>query len=101
MSVHLQTHAEGIILPVRAQAGSRRNGLRGCQAGLLRVAVTQAAEKDKANQAIMCVLADSLGLRRSQIELVAGQKSNEKKFLIRGISLPGLQTRLVSALTEA
>jgi uncharacterized protein YggU (UPF0235/DUF167 family) len=43
--IALETHPEGVILPVRAQPGSRKNELKGEQAGALKVAVTQVAEK--------------------------------------------------------
>ena len=49
-------HAEGCILPVRAQPGARRNGVQGEQNGALKVAVTQVAEKGKANKAVLEVL---------------------------------------------
>ena len=54
------------------QPGARRNGIMGIHAGALKVAVTQAAEKGKANQAVADVLCDALGLRPSQIELRSG-----------------------------
>ncbi len=50
--IDLQPHAEGVILPVRAQPGSRRNELRGEQDGMLKVCVTQSPEKGKANKAL-------------------------------------------------
>jgi uncharacterized protein len=83
--IQLVPHADGTILPVRARAGTRRNELRGEQGGHLRVSVTQAPEKGKANQAIIDVLCRELGLRSSQVELIAGGTSSRKRFLIRGL----------------
>jgi len=51
---------EGVLLPVRAQPGSRQSGIRGEQAGALKVCVTQVAEKGKANKALVKVLCDAL-----------------------------------------
>ena len=53
---------EASILPVLAQPGSKRDGIIGERAGALRVAVTAAPEKGKANVAIQSVLAEALGL---------------------------------------
>jgi len=96
--IDLAAHPEGTILPVRAHAGARRNELKGVQAGALQVAVTQAPEKGKANKAIIALLADQLGLRKSQIELIAGETSPQKRFLIRGVEPATLAERIERAL---
>ena len=84
--IALQLHAEGTILPVRAQPGAKRNEIRGEQDGALKVCVTQSPEKGKANKAVIELMAKSLGLRKSQIELLSGETSHQKRFLIRGIT---------------
>jgi uncharacterized protein len=83
--IALEPHAEGTILPVRAQAGARRNGIKGIHDGALQVMVTQAPEKGKANKAIIAVLAENLGLRKSQIELLTGETSPQKRILVKAI----------------
>ena len=97
--IALQPHPQGVILPVRAQAAARQNAIRGEQNGMIKVSVTQAPEKGKANKAIIEVLADRLSLRTSQIELVSGETSPQKLFLVRGISLKELSERIVT-ITE-
>ncbi|HQU42940.1 MAG: hypothetical protein B7Z73_11760 [Planctomycetia bacterium 21-64-5] len=92
--INLEQRAEGIVLPVRAHAGARRSELRAGQDGTLRVSVTQAPEKGKANKAIIELLADELGLKKSQIEIIAGPTAAQKRFLIRGVSLEELVQRL-------
>ena len=82
MNIALEPHARGTILPVRAQPGARRNGIRGLQDGALKVSVTQVAEKGKANSALVKVLAKELGLRKSQIHLLSGETSSQKRFLV-------------------
>ena len=49
---------------------------------MLKVALTQAAEKGKANAALIDLLAKTLGLSKSQIELVTGETSRQKRLLI-------------------
>ena len=99
MSVQLEVHPHGVVLPVRAQPGAKRNGLRGAQAGMLKVTVTQIAEKGKANAAIVEVLCDTLGLRKSQVTLIAGETAQQKRFLIRDVTLDGLKQQIDTALT--
>ena len=98
--IALEEHPQGTILPVKAHAGASRNGLRGEQAGSLQVSVTQAPEKGKANKAIIAVLAEELSLRKSQIELLAGETSAQKKFLIREITPAELKERIGQAISE-
>lgn len=96
--VELEQCAGGVILPVHAQPGARKNGIVGTHAGRLKVAVTQAPEKGKANQALIKVLAEAFGAKRSQIALVSGETSNQKKFLIAGVTLPELNKRIAARL---
>jgi len=94
VTITLKPHAEGTILPVRAHPGARRNEIRGEQEGMLKVSVTQAPEKGKANKALIGVLAKGLGLRKSQIELVSGETSSRKRFLLRDVSPDELSERI-------
>jgi len=94
MTVQLEQTSEGIVLPVKAQAGARRNGVVGEHAGSLKVAVTQAPEKGKANDAIIEVLAELLDLKRSHVQLVSGTTSSQKKFLVAGVALDELHQRI-------
>jgi hypothetical protein len=98
--IEFQPHAEGVILPVRAQPGARRNELRGAQDGMLKVCVTQSPEKGKANKALAALLGKALGLRNSQVELIAGETSPQKRFLIRGVTAEELSRRIAAALGE-
>jgi uncharacterized protein (TIGR00251 family) len=80
--IDLQVSSRGVILPVRASAGARCNAILGVRNGMLRVAVTAAPEKGKANAAIIDVLSKALGLPKSSIEIISGQTSHQKRFLI-------------------
>ncbi len=87
-------HAEGCMLPVRAQPGARRAGVQGEQAGALKIAVTAPPEEGRANQALVEVLRKALHVKRSQVELIAGPTSRDKRFLIRGLTRAELEARL-------
>src|SRR6202040_3584882 len=87
-------HAEGCVLPVRAQPGARKAGIQGEQNGALKVAVTAPPEDGRANQALVAVLREELRLKRSQVELIAGQPSRDKRFLIRGMTCEQLRGKL-------
>jgi hypothetical protein len=92
--IDLVPHADGVILPVRAQPRARRAGVVGEHAGALKVAVAAAPERGKANDAIAEVLADELGLAKSHVRLVSGPASRQKRFLVVGLTREQLQARL-------
>lgn len=92
--IRLESSTNGVILPVRAHAGGRKNAITGEHGGMLKVSVTQAPEKGKANQAIIVLLAQVLGLGKHQISLVAGETSSHKRFLITGASTADLSAIL-------
>jgi uncharacterized protein (TIGR00251 family) len=92
----LGDHAEGVVLPVRAQPGARKNGVQGEQAGSLKVAVTAPPEDGRANKALIEVLREALKVKRSQIALLSGEASREKRFLVRGVSKAELAERVTA-----
>jgi uncharacterized protein (TIGR00251 family) len=93
-------HAEGCVLPVRAQPGARRSGVQGEQAGALKIAVTAPPQDGRANEALVEELREVLGIRRSQVELIGGATGRDKRFLIRGIAREELERRVRALLAE-
>ena len=98
--IDLTAHSGGLIVSVRAQPGARKNAVLGERAGALRVAVSAAPEKGKANAAIAVVLAEALGCRCSQIGLLSGETSREKRFLVTGLLFDDLRKRLDDLVTR-
>ena len=84
-TLQIDSHQDGVILIIRASPGAQRNAVR-CAGGCLKVYVTQIPEKGKANEAVRKQLAQSLNIRASQVVLIQGETSAQKKFLFRNIS---------------
>jgi uncharacterized protein (TIGR00251 family) len=97
--IAIADHAEGCVLPVRAQPGARKAGVVGEQGGALKVAVTAPPEDGRANKALLALLREALGLKRSQLELIGGATSRDKRFLVRGMTTAELAARL-AGVTE-
>jgi uncharacterized protein YggU (UPF0235/DUF167 family) len=85
---------------VRVRAGARRTGIAGEHDGALRVDVSAAPEKGKANRAVAEVLADLFGITKSSVQLLTGSTSQQKRFLLIGIDLEAAQRRLDRALKQ-
>lgn len=103
--IALEEHPQGVIVPVKAQPGARRIGLAGEHAGALKVQVTQAPEDGKATDAVLDLLADLLAdvlqVKRSQVTLLSGATSRQKRFLVTDLSLAEIANRLRLELEDA
>ncbi len=98
--IELTPHAQGTVLAVRAQPNARKDGVLGERAGALRVGVTAAPEKGKANAAVAGVLAEALGCRPSRLVLLAGETARDKRFLVLDLDPTTLRARLEAALPD-
>ncbi len=79
--------AEGLSLRLRAQPGARRNQIGGlvetAEGPALRAMVTEAAEKGRANKAIVALLAKVLGVPKSALTIRRGEGARLKVLHIR------------------
>jgi uncharacterized protein (TIGR00251 family) len=99
-AIKLRSSTEGIVLPVHALPGSRRNALGGVHDGRLKVAVTQAAEKGKANREIIKLLAAAFKLPKSKVQLIAGETSSRKEILLVEQTASTIAARLAEILQQ-
>jgi uncharacterized protein (TIGR00251 family) len=83
--------AGGVTLAVRAQPGAKKTAVIGTYgegaAAQLKIAVQAPPVEGRANSALMEFLADKFDVPKSYIELVSGELSRSKVFLVRGVSL--------------
>lgn len=90
----LVTTNAGVILSIRTQPGSSKNRIIGEYGGRLKLAVTAAPEKGKANKAVIELLADTLRIHESSIHIISGESSRDKRVLIEGLILKDLKSLL-------
>ncbi len=101
----LEWKDDALFFRVRAAPGARRDGVVGIYSGVrdgilrtaLKVSVSAAPEKGKANRAICRVLARALKLRPSQVSLHSGTTSRDKKVRVVGLSRAAAEERLQAA----
>ena len=79
---------EGVRVSVRVRPGARRDAVGGSWAGprgpALLVAVRARAVEGAANAAVAAALAAAFGLRRADVEIVAGARGRDKVVALRG-----------------
>ena len=76
----------GVVVSVKVQPNASRDRVVGEHGDQLKIAVTVAPEKGKANKSVIKVLSRLLGVKSSDIEILSGETSRDKKVLIRNIS---------------
>src|SRR4051812_50099888 len=89
MAVQIAPHPEGATMAVRAQPNARKTTVVGEHGGALKVAVTAPPEDGRANEALVEVLRDWLGLRRAPGEPGGGHTGPHKPIPLPGPSPPG------------
>jgi len=65
----------------------------------LKIAVRAKAEGGRANNAVMHVIAELLGVPKNDINIVAGQKSRTKKIMISGHDIQLIKKALSRSLS--
>jgi len=97
----LTTTHDGVLVPLKAFPKARSNSVSGIHDGRLRVSVTAAPERGKANAAIVKLLAKQLGIAKREIVLVRGETSQLKTVLLRELSVAGVAENLAEGGVSA
>lgn len=90
-TVVLRETPEGVLIPVRVQPKASREAVVGIHGGAIKVAVTEAPEKGKANRAVEAVVAAWLGVPKSTVSVVQGETSRSKVVRVSGVSAAAVQ----------
>jgi len=67
---------------VTIHPGARRDGVTELSPGMLKVETTQPARDNRANLALVELVADYLHVKKSQVLIKSGEKSRRKQILI-------------------
>ena len=86
----LREAKDGVTLAVRAQPGAKKTAIIGIYgegaAAQLKIAVHAPPIEGRANAALIAFLAELFDLPRHSVELVTGELSRSKVFLLRGVT---------------
>ncbi len=90
----LSERGEAVQLVVLVQPRASRSRVLGEHDGRLKIALAAPPVDGEANQALLDFLRESLGVRRSDVELLEGHASRRKRLLVRGVAARDIMARL-------
>ncbi len=73
-----------MILTVYAKPNARKNSIEWVDEDTLKVSVTAKPENGKANEAILDLLSEELGIRKTAMEIIRGKTTRIKQIEIYG-----------------
>ena len=76
---------EGLLMRLHVQPKASRNAIVGLHGDRLKVAVQAPPTDGKANKMVQQLLAKTLNIPKSRVQLKSGASSREKTFLIDGM----------------
>ena len=91
----VQEVEEGVVFIVKAVPGSSGpTRICGLLDGMLKVKVSAAPERGKANQCLLKFLAKQLGVKKNAVSIISGKTSPVKHVQVSGISTDTLLNKL-------
>ena len=85
-----------IRLRVRVSPGASRSHVVGRHGDAWKMRVAAPPENGKANDALVALLAETLDVPRSSIEIAAGHSSRDKTVVITGLTEVDVEARLAA-----
>jgi uncharacterized protein len=85
-------------LRLRVSPGAARPSVVGRHGEAWKVRVAAAPERGKANQAVLDLLAETLRVPRTDVELVSGASARDKVVALRGVGHAEAERRLEAAI---
>ena len=86
---------QGAAFAVRVVPRASKNEIAGQVGDAIKVRLTAPPVEGKANEALIAFLAQELGVRKSRVEIVAGETSRNKVICVLGLSPAEVEERLL------
>ncbi len=91
----LHNGKHGAALTVRVTPRARKNEVGGIlEDGTVRIRIQEPPVDGKANRALVVILSKVLGVRKNQIEIVAGQKGLDKIVTVDDMTAQEVEKRI-------
>lgn len=87
--------ADSFIIALHCQPGAKKTEVQGEHDGRLKIRLAAPPVEGKANEALIQWLSKTLEIRRTNIELLAGDLSRLKRVRVQGLTADQLKTILL------
>jgi len=74
-------------IDIHLQPGAKRNEIVGFKEGILCAKVTALPQKGQANRALVELMAQTLGIPKSSVDIIRGQSSRSKVIAVHGLTV--------------
>ena len=82
----IQEREGGLVLAVRVQPRASRDEVAGVMGGALKIRLQAPAVENRANEALVELLAQLLKTPKSAVRILAGERGRTKRIEIRGVT---------------
>jgi uncharacterized protein len=96
--MYLEQRGPALLLHLKVVPNSSRTQLAGILGNALKIKIAQPPEDNKANQAVIQLLAEILSIPPAAITLIAGHTRPQKTVQLANLTLESAQKKLASAL---
>ena len=93
--MRLTPTAHGFALAVKVVPGASRQRVTGEYGDGVKVSVTAPPERGAANEAVVDLLSETLGIARSQVRILRGHANPRKEVAITGLGADEIERRLL------
>ncbi len=88
-------------IELRVVPGAARSGLVGRYGSSWKIRVAAPPEGGRANEAVVKLLAETVGVRAGDVSIVAGHGSRDKILAVEGLTADEVEARLVASTGTA
>jgi len=100
-SLSIQQVPDGVVFTVKVVPGSSKTAIAGLLGTMLKVKVSAPPEKGKANESLINFLAESLGVKTRNIDIIAGKSNPVKQIKVQGLTSDQLLAALEKGQAKA
>ena len=83
--LEVRTEEGAVVFPVRVAPRVSRSAIAGLHGGALKVALTAPPVEGAANAALVKLLAKKLGVAKSAVTIVRGERGRDKQVRVAGV----------------
>lgn len=90
----VQASGDGVTLVVRVLPRASRNQVAGVEQGAIKIKLTAPPVEGAANAALVAFVAEWLGVRKSAVSIVSGDRARHKRLHVTGVTVEAVRQRL-------